>query len=355
MSASSVYEHWASRRSKTQGIIRFGAQHPTHPWWTIADIVCEALVGYHRALLPEVRVGVFTSTDLQGALWNPVDVGTGDLTLAITTPSAAARMAAEGTGPYRTPSPGLRAIAAYPHLDFVVFMVSARTGITSLRDLVKKRYPLRLVTGRKNRGHADILTFTVEEVLRQYGASYDAIEHWGGRVWFGGPTHIGGSLVLEGQADAMFQEHRHAKIWRQIADVRPMHCLAVDEPVLQHIRRTYGFAAAEIPAGAYRGVERPVRTVDFSGWLVFCREDMPEEWAYAVAQACDVTREQVTQALRDPELLTWNPASWANPSGYMFTHTSIPLHPGAEAYARERGYVGRSDGDDGNSVRPPAQ
>lgn len=355
MPSLSSYEKWMVRRSTTPGVMRFGAQHPTHPWWTIAETVCEALVGYRQALLPAVRVGVFTSTDLQGALWNPVEVGAGDLTLAITTPAAAARMAVEGTGPYRAASPGLRSIAAYPHLDFVVFMIAARTGIASLRELVEKRYPLNLVTGRKNRGHADVLTFTVEEILRQYGASYETIERWGGRVWFGGPTHIGGSLVLQGRADAIFQEHKHAKIWQQIAESQPMRCLAVDEPVIRHMRHRYGYAAAEIPAGAYPGVEEPVRTVDFSGWLVFCREDMPEEWAYAAAAACDVTREQVTRALRDPALLAWNPAPGPGVTDYMFTHTAIPLHPGAAAYARERGYLGRPNGDDGSSDRPASQ
>lgn len=341
MSTFSVYENWATRRSKTPGLVRFGAQHPTHPWWTIADTVCEALVGYRSALLPGVRVGVFTSTDLQGALWNPVDVAAGELTLAITTPPAAARMAVEGKGPYRTAYPSLRAIAVYPHLDFVIFMITARSGITSFEELVKKRYPLKLVTGRMNQGQVDILTFTVEEVLRQYGASYEAIETWGGHVFFGGPTHLGGSLVLQGQAEAIFQEHRHASVWHEIADSQPMRCLPADDWVIEHMRRTYGFGAAEIPERAYRGVEHPVRTVDFSGWLVFCREDMPEEWAYAAARACDVTQEQVARALRDPALVNWHPAGAASASHYMFSHTAIPLHPGAEAYARERGYLAR--------------
>jgi hypothetical protein len=335
----SVYERWATRRGGTRGLIRFGAQHPTHPWWTIADIVCEALVGYHRALLPDVRVGVFTSTDLQGALWNPIDVGAGELTVGMTTPSAAARMAAGGTGAYRTAHPGLRAIAVYPHLDFVIFMISARTGITSLEELVKNRYPLKLVTGRRTEGQPDILTFTVEEVLRQYGASYNAIERWGGRVLFGGPTHLGATLVLEGHAEAIFQEHRHASVWHQIAESQPMRCLAVDESVLRHMQQAYGYAAAEIHAGAYRGVDHPVPTVDFSGWLVVCREDMPAEWAYAVARACDVTREQVTGALRDPTLLTWPPLATPGAAAGMFSRTAIPLHPGAAAYARERGYL----------------
>jgi len=322
-------------------VIRIGAQHPTHPWWGIADVVCEALVGHRLGLLPGVRVSVVTSTDLQGALWNPVEVGTGELTLAITTPSAAARLAIEGRGPYRTACPGLRAIAAYPHMDWIVFMVSASTAITSLYQLAETHYPLRLVTGRRRGGLQDVLTFTVEEVLRQYGISYDAIERWGGHVFFGGPTHLGGKLVLEGEADGMFQEHRHAAIWHEIAASQPMTCLAVDEEVVRHVQRTYGFAPAEIPAGAYRGVERPVPTVDFSGWLVFCREDLPDDHAYAVARACDLTREQVTQALPDHALLTWDlPA--AGPD-YMFTRTVIPLHPGAAAYARERGYIGRAD------------
>lgn len=315
-------------------VVRFGAQNPGHPWWVIGAAVTEALVGFHQPLLPSVRVALTTPSALQGARNNPLEVGSGALDVGITTPSAAALLATRGAGIYDEPVPGLRAIAAYPHIDYLVFAVDAATGISSFEDLVEKRYPLKLVTGRKTGGEQDMLTYLVEQVLLAYGMSYETIEEWGGEVIYGGPTHIGGKLMLEGKAEALFQEAQTAYVWPQIADSRACNFLAVDPAIAASVESTLGFEHVEMPAGRYTGVEAPVSTVDFSGWLVFCRDDFPAESAYAFAQACDRTKEQVVgdvevrRSLRTPI----DPA-------YLFTKTAIPLHEGAEAYARSQGYL----------------
>lgn len=323
-----------------RGLIRFGAQNPGHPWWILADTLCEALIGFREPLLPGVRCAVHTPADLQGALWNPVEVGTGALTVGITTPSVTARLALEGKGPYRVAYPELRAIANYPHEDFLVFTVRAATGIGSLAELAQRRLPLRVVTGRRGDGAEDVLTLAVDEVLRQYGAGYEAIERWGGQVIYGGPTHVGGRLLLEGKADALFQEAKHAHVWRQIAEAEPMNFLALDGAVIEHMERTYGFRRAVVPAGIYRGVERDLPTVDFSGWLLFCRSDLPDEWAYALARACDRTRDQVGDALRLRVPHNADALTLPIEAGGLFRDLPIPLHPGAAAYAREQGLIG---------------
>jgi TRAP-type uncharacterized transport system substrate-binding protein len=317
-------------------VLRLGTQNPAHPWWYISERIAEALIGFGNPILPGRRVALYTPPALQGARHNPIAVATGELDAAITTPSVTAQMATAGNGIYSEPYAGLRAIAAYPHIDFLVFMVDASTGITSLEELAERRYPLRLITGRRSAdGVDDVLTFTIEQILRQYGISYASIEEWGGEVIYGGPTHIGGFRMLDGEANALFQEARSSPVWFKIADSRDVNVLAVKESAREHMQQTFGFAKAEVPAGHYRGVTVPVPTVDFSGWLLFCREDLPDEWAYALAQACDDTRPLVDDG--DPEIrrsldLPLDP-------GYMFNETVLPLHAGAVAYAQERGYL----------------
>ena len=318
------------------GPTRLGAQNPAHPWWFIAQTLVERLIGFGDPILAERRMAIYTPPALQGARHNPIDVALGDLDVAITTPSVTAKMANEGTGVYERAYPGLRAIAAYPHIDFIVFAIDAATGITSLEQLVEERYPLKLVTGRRSSdGVDDVLTFAVEEVLRRYGISYATIEEWGGTVHYGGPTHIGGHLVLDGTAEAIFQEAQTSGIWKRIFASRDFNVLAVSEDAREHMLAGYGFAKAEIPAGHYPCVAEIVPTVDFSGWLVFCREDLSDEWAYALARACDETRPLVDEG--DPEVrrslrLPIDPV-------YLFNETVVPLHPGAAAYAREKGYA----------------
>lgn len=322
--------------STGHGIVHFGAQNPTHPWWYVADRIVQALVGYEDHLLPGVQFAVVTPRDLQGALNNPIDVAAGTLALGITTPSVSARMAVEGIGAYDRTHGGLRAIAAYPHIDYVIFAVDAATGITSFEQLAAEHYPLRLVSGRRSDRGIDVLTFTVEEVLRQYGITYETIREWGGEVFFPGPAHIGGRLLLDGRADALFQEAEMLPIWGEIdSPPRRITYLPVSETVRDHMRDTYGFAKREIPAGRWPGVTEPVATVDFSGWLVFCREDFPDDWAYAAAKACDVARGAVDNGPGNVTRCLALPLDCA----YMFTETVIPLHPGAHRYADEQGYL----------------
>jgi len=315
--------------------LRFGAQNPGHSWWSIADRIIESLVGFSNPLLPNVRCGLYTPSALQGARLNPVDVAAGNLDVAITTPAATAWMATHGVGVYDTAHRGLRGIASFPHIDFVVFMVDASTGIRDLSELRERRYPLKLVTGRKADAEPDILTFVVGEVLRRYGAPYEAIEEWGGEVIYGGPTHIGGHLMRDGEANALFQEAQMVDVWHEIADSREVTVLPVADEIIEDMRRSYGIGRAEIPKGHYRGVNAPVTTLDFSGWLVFCREDLPDDYAYAVAQACDAI---IPQADRfDP--ITRKCLRLPIDPIYLFRETVVPLHEGAARYAREHGYI----------------
>jgi TRAP-type uncharacterized transport system substrate-binding protein len=324
-------------------ILTFGLQNPAHPWWWIGERVAERLVGFTDRLLPDVRVSLTTPAALQGALYNPIDVAEGALTFGMTTPSVSARMATEGKGPFDRPYPGLRAIAAYPHRDYVVLAVDEALGVSSLEEIVERRVPLRLVTGRMSGGGTpDVLTFAVGEILRLYGTSFEEVESWGGSVVFGGPTHVGGLRMLDGTANALFHEAQMSPIWGEIAASRPVRVLPIRDDVRQRLLELYGFERSEVPAGHPSGATEPTPTIDFSGWLLLCRDDVPDEWAHAVARACDETRRFVEEGQRGRgELeLPIDPRS-------LFRDTVIPLHDGARAYAVERGYVDDNRSEEG--------
>ena len=72
-------------------------------------------------------------------------VAEGRYTLAWVNPSAAATLAYRGTGPFKTKLP-LRVIATFPSYDVMGFAVHKSTGITSLAQIQKRRFPLRLST-----------------------------------------------------------------------------------------------------------------------------------------------------------------------------------------------------------------
>jgi uncharacterized protein len=96
-----------------------------------------------------------------------------------------------------------------------------------------------------------------------------------------------------------------------------------------------GWSRGVLPKNRFRGVDRDVPGIDFSGWLFFCRQDMDEELAYYAIQAIDEQQRQINE---------WFDA----PTSGMTEHVDmrklvrdlpLALHPGAEAYYREKGYL----------------
>jgi TRAP-type uncharacterized transport system substrate-binding protein len=81
--------------------------------------------------------------------------------------------------------------------------------------------------------------------------------------------------------------------------------------------------------GLLRGIDRPIATVARSGEAVFARTDMPDQAAYDIAKAIDEHR----------GALKWYARSFSYDSQTVWQNFDIPLHPGAERYYREKGYM----------------
>jgi TRAP-type uncharacterized transport system substrate-binding protein len=79
-----------------------------------------------------------------------------------------------------------------------------------------------------------------------------------------------------------------------------------------------------------RGVgDKPVPVVGTSGEAVYGRDDLPQQFAYDVAKALDEQHGLLKWAVVP---FSYDPATVADGGG-------VPLHPGAERYYRERGYL----------------
>jgi len=86
----------------------------------------------------------------------------------------------------------------------------------------------------------------------------------------------------------------------------------------------------EIPAGTYAGQEEPVKT--FGTKTLFCtRAAMEEEMAYEIAKALDEKAGYFTAGY--PFL------AFMQDGEFLCRDLPIPLHPGAERYYREAGYL----------------
>lgn len=246
-------------------------------------------------------------------------------------PAALARMALLGRGLYKSKIP-LRAIGVFPSWDRLVFAVREDTGIRSLEEIKEQKYPLKVSTRSGGRFHTTL--FAIEQVLTAYGFSFADIKKWGGAVLpASNPSGSERARHIEsGEANAVFDEG--LKSWGSMALKSGMRFLPLGKSVLKRMEKI-GFSAAPISPLVFPDVEREIDAVDFSGWLFFCGPDLPGRIAYRMARAIDLCHDQIPVDHLDGRGMTMEEFCCGGEGGPL----TIPLHPGARRYYKEKGYL----------------
>jgi TRAP-type uncharacterized transport system substrate-binding protein len=246
-------------------------------------------------------------------------------------PVGLSRMADLGRGFYTRKIP-LRAIGVFPTWDRLIFAVRKDTGLESIAEIKKQKYPLRISTRRK--GKLQTTLYVIEEVLKAYGIGFRDIERWGGKVMEAPSPSSAERMdhIRSGKADAVFDEG--VKSWGPTALESGMRFLAIDDTVLRKMEKI-GFSSAVLTTNHYPQIERDIRTVDFSGWTYFCHADLSSEIAYNMAKAVDLCHQQIRVDHFDKRPMTMDEFCRGGEAGQL----NIPLHPGAKRYFRDRGYL----------------
>jgi TRAP-type uncharacterized transport system substrate-binding protein len=257
---------------------------------------------------------------------SPFAVARGEADLSFFNPSEYLTMAYRGIGPFPEPLP-LRTIAVFPSWDRMGFAVSRRTGLESLAEIKERRYPLRVSVRALP---TDTTRFVVDQVLGTLGFSLHDVESWGGSLHLSGtpgdPSRLAG--IEDGGIDAVFDEGINA--WARTALAHDMRLLPIDAQVARHMDGL-GWRIGPIPSGWDPGLDRDVLAIDFSGWPLYTRADLPDEIAYRVCKSLEANRSLIPfDSPRAVELADLCNDSEAAP-------LDVPLHPGAERYYREQG------------------
>ena len=256
-------------------------------------------------------------------------VANGEVQVAMINPAAPLALALRGKGPFREPI-ALRAIAVVPSPDQLAFAVTKQTGVHSLRELRECRLPLR-VSIRGQMDHS--LHLVVKEVLSAAGFSLDDIVAWGGQVRYDpGLPRASNRLgaVARGEVDMIIDEAVHN--WLNVALESEMHVLPLDESMLTQLE-TLGFQRAVLPNADYPKLDSDVPTLDFSGFPVYTHANVPDSIVTAVCAALEARKEKIVW--QEPGPLPLDSMCRDTPSGPL----NIPLHPAAERFWRERGYL----------------
>ena len=257
------------------------------------------------------------------------EVARGQAQVAIINPAAPLTLALRGKGPFATAIP-VRAITVIPSFDQLAFAVSEQTGLTSLADIRDRRFPLK-VSLRGQMDHS--VHMVVKEVLAAAGFSLDDIISWGGQVRYDEglpkvPARLG--AVERGEIDAIFDEA--VQNWLNLALDLKMRVLPLEESLLERLEQT-GFRRGVILKARFPKLQHDVATLDFSGFPVFTHADVSDSIINSVCAALEARKNTI---LWEGEgSLPLERMCRDAPEGPL----DIPLHPAAEKFWRERGYL----------------
>ena len=258
-------------------------------------------------------------------------VARGELEAAMVNPSALLTQAVRGKGLFDRPLP-LVIVANYPSWDRFAVAVHPRTGLRSLADVAQKRFPLRLST-REDPTHST--RDLIAQLFAVYGFSLDDLQRWGGSLQLnGGP---GDRRRLEalaaGSVDAVMDEG--LALWLEPALAAGYRPLALEPGTFAQLAEL-GWRRVVMPAGTYRGLDADYACIDYSGWPLYARADLPDEVAYRIVDAIHAReREIVWEDFNERA-----PYAGIGPLGIETEATprDVPLHPGSVRWFRAHGF-----------------
>jgi len=236
------------------------------------------------------------------------------------------RFAFDGTYDHQSDGPrrNLRVLAAINFPAWLGVAVRAESGITDLGQVVKRQYPLRVVTTGAE---------AVHRILAYYGLSRELIESWGGKFMratsqsFSPFIPTGDfDLIMDAVYAAYTPEARH---WWEASVLHNLRFLPLPDDLIKQICTELGGEPGFIPHQLMRGVVGDVPAVERLPHAIYTRDEMPAAQAHTIAQALDAGRHLFRQVFIP---FSYDPRNVARTYG-------LPLHEGAERYYREMGYL----------------
>ena len=236
------------------------------------------------------------------------------------TSSAFLYRAYNGTFINSEPYDNLRLIAKIEDPFYLLLAAKKESGITSIDQIKQKHLPVRILD---TDGSMSI-------VLNYYNISSEDIESYGGK--------IGVSLeeASKGNFDIIMgflgspSINPESSYWTTLSEKFDLYFIELPDKLLEQIaEQNIDAEPVVIQNSLLRGIDRRIKSLGRSGESIFAREDTPEQSAYDLAKAIDQNR----------GALKWFIRAYVYDSNTVWQNFGVPLHPGAERYYREVGYI----------------
>ena len=219
-------------------------------------------------------------------------------------------------------------LTAVSAVNFLTEAFINKHKVTSVEDAIRRKIPIRI--GCSPKGSMD--EKIVEMLLTDYlGVSYDDVKKWGGDVIHGGGSELA-SMVKDGKID-MVLDHTSAQssTMVEIALTANVRFMQWEDATLKWFY-DHGFQPVTLPANSFKGQTGNITNAGTPD-CIFVSASMSDDVAYALVKAMDENRSSLIQQYSS--LSPFNPATAWEP----IRLGGVPIHPGAEKYYREKGYM----------------
>ena len=271
---------------------------------------------------PGSRFGIWSGRGGADAFAAVLD---GAVDIAIATPTAAGAMLVAGSGPLTMPDAGrLRALGTLPQRDRLVVCADAALGLAQIGDLAAAGARLRIATSPDD--GVNLIGLAAHQLLKASGADPAGLAAAGATFSYHERPFTAIAEFARGEANVLIHEAIMMPAWQRVADARPVVYLPIS-PAAAATFAAWDWPSAVVPAGYLPGLDRDLTTLEFSDFLVACRDDLPDDIARLAAWCMVATRRalevqyQHFPSDRSPVTHPLDPAAIAT--------TLIPLHPTA--------------------------
>jgi len=295
--------------------VEFISGSPTGGWFPVASMVAEIVNTNYEGQPTSVVPGA-------GAVGNPLRVGTGQSDIGISY-GPFLKLALEGANDlYSEAFPELRAISSMTANSLHV----VTSGDTTFQSMADNKPSMAVATGPT--GSTEV--FMLAELFAEYGFTYDNIQEWGGSVQL-----LNTSERSDGWSNRQFDMvnffiNPPAAQVVQLMSARPdSRIMSISETAAQALKDQWEMQAVTIPAGTYPNQTEDVLTVGMP-YVIFATTKLSDDFVYNMTKAIAENHERLIAT--HASFQEWQPEKMAEGVG-------IPLHPGAERYYRERGWM----------------
>lgn len=222
------------------------------------------------------------------------------------------------------PQRHLRMIAYIEDPHPIQVAVKADSGITDLRQIAANRMRVTVL--------ADATTL-VPPILAFYGLTREELASWGGTLkegFYEEGAQNRDSFDVIITAHGGLANNIENDLLYEMSQKHELRFLDLDPALMAAMAERYQLETATLPVQLIRGMNRKMTTIVRNGQSIFSRDDLPEEIAYTLAKALDQNQGNL-KYLNRPYF--YNVRTVARGIG------NVPLHPGAERYYREVGYI----------------